>query len=345
MLTTVSASAPSNIALIKYWGKSDPALNWPANDSLSMTLSRAATTTTARIRTGAATPQHHQLAFAGFEARTPNAKTIRFLEWLRGEVARFGQAEGALDLVTANTFPSSCGIASSASGFAALTVAAAGAWLGADSMEALAKKGVTEDLLATWARRGSGSACRSISGGFVLWERGDDAAHQKTRSVFSSTWWELADLIVIIDDSAKSVSSSDGHARAFSSPLMQPRLQKLPERIQKVAAAIETRDLPKLGALIEEEAIEMHEIMRTSSPRTEYFGAPTIEFLDWLRQGRAAGDLPAWFTLDAGPNPHLICLPEDSQRIKTQIQARFPGMQVIQDITGKGATLGRQHGH
>lgn len=349
MLKSFSATAPSNIALIKYWGKSDPSVNWPANDSLSMTLKHAATTTTAQIRRDSKTPADHLLAFTGFQARTPNEKTIHFLEWLRTEIARFGHAEGALDLAldlnTTNSFPSSCGIASSASGFAALTVAAAGAWLGAESMSALEGKGVTRELLAAWARRGSGSACRSIAGGFVLWERGQDPDQQKTKSVFTPDWWPLSDLIVLVDTSAKAVSSSEGHARAFSSPMMAGRLRQLPQRLREVATAIETRDMERLGTIIEAEAIEMHEIMRTSTPRTEYFGARTTEFLDWLRQGRARGEIPAWFTLDAGPNPHLICLPQDAAQVKNRIHSRFPGLKVIEDITGEGATLRGTHGH
>ena len=348
MLKTVTATAPSNIALIKYWGKSDAALNWPANDSLSMTLSRTKTTTTARINEHAATKEQHSLAFSGHEARRPTEKTVRFLEWLRGEVSQFGQAKGALAITTQNTFPSSCGIASSASGFAALTIAAAGAWLGKDSLADLEATGVTTELLSNWARRGSGSACRSIHGGYVLWERGETPNDQGIKTVFSPSYWQLADLIVLIDQSAKQVSSSDGHTRAFTSPMMRPRLDALPQRLQQVAAAIESRNLEKLGDAIEQEAIEMHDIMKTSTPRTEYFGSPTVVFLDWLRESRKRGDFHAWFTLDAGPNPHLICRPEDSANIRSRIQARFPGTPVMEDVTGEGASLqtgGAANGH
>lgn len=348
MLKTVTATAPSNIALIKYWGKSDATLNWPANDSLSMTLSRARTTTTVCINDHAVAQEQHSLAFRGHEARRPTEKTLRFLEWLRREVEAFGPAKGALAITTQNTFPSSCGIASSASGFAALTLGATGAWLGKDSLADLEAAGITNDLLSNWARRGSGSACRSICGGYVLWERGETPDHQAIKTVFTPSYWQLADLIVLIDQSPKQVSSSDGHVRAFTSPMMRPRLDALPQRLQHVAAAIESRDLEKLGDAIEQEAIEMHEIMKTSSPRTEYFGAPTVEFLDWLRQSRQRGDFQAWFTLDAGPNPHLICLPEDASLIRKKIEATFPGTPVMEDLTGDGASLqagGNQNGH
>jgi diphosphomevalonate decarboxylase len=348
MLKTATATAPSNIALIKYWGKSDATINWPANDSLSMTLSRARTITTARVNESALEQDQHSLAFSGHESRRPTAKTVRFLEWLRYEIAHFGQAKGALEISTQNTFPSSCGIASSASGYAALTMAAAGAWLGINSIAGLESAGITRDLLAKWARRGSGSACRSISGGFVYWERGKAPEVQSVKTIFAPAYWPLADLIVLIDQSAKHVSSSEGHARAFTSPMMLPRLESLPGRLQQVAAAIESRDLEKLGDLIENEATEMHDIMKTSTPRTEYFGAPTVQFLDWLRQCRRSGDFHAWFTLDAGPNPHLLCRPEDSTFIRNKILANFPGTHVMEDLTGDGASFqpgGTANGH
>lgn len=341
----VTATAPSNIALIKYWGKSDASLNWPANDSLSMTLNQAKTTTTANLQPDAATPDAHRMAFktsgAGSIPVRDLAKTTRYLEWLRNEIRPFGAAEGALDILTHNSFPSSCGIASSASGFAALTIAAAGAWTGAKNLDELHRLGITREILSAWARRGSGSACRSIHGGFVHWVRGEAPDSQTVSSVFSTDHWSLTDLIVLIDRGAKSVSSTEGHARAFSSPLMNVRMSGLGERLKNAAQAIEGRDLERLGTIIESEAIEMHSVMMTSHPRTDYFGAPTIAFLRWLRESRAAGNLAAWFTLDAGPNPHVICRPEDAAAIKAMILENFPGSTMIQDQTGLGATLQR----
>lgn len=340
----VTATAPSNIALVKYWGKSDASLNWPANDSLSMTLSQAKTTTSATMQPDAATPSAHRMAFKTTGAGTipvrDLGKTTRYLEWLRNEIRPFGSAEGALDILTHNSFPSSCGIASSASGFAALTIAAAGAWTGAKNMDELRRLGITRDVLSTWARRGSGSACRSIHGGYVQWIRGEASSGQKVRPIFSPEHWPLADLIVVIDRGAKSISSTEGHARAFSSPLMSVRMSGLDERLKNAAQAIEGRDLERLGTIIECEAIEMHSVMMTSQPRTDYFGAPTIAFIQWLRESRAAGNLAAWFTLDAGPNPHVICRPEDADAIKGLILAQFPGCALIHDQTGSGATLG-----
>ncbi|NDE14834.1 diphosphomevalonate decarboxylase [bacterium] len=343
---SVRAVAPSNIALIKYWGKSDASLNWPANDSLSMTLHHARSITTARAWTDAQSPGSHRISFgdAGTASRVPE-KTTRFLEWLRAEVARHGSATGALDITTRNTFPSSCGIASSASGFAALTMAATGAWTGARTIADLENIGIDRAKLAAWARRGSGSACRSIHGGYVHWQRGASPAGQNVSSAFSRDDWPLADLIVLVDDKAKHVSSSEGHARAFTSLLMAPRVAALPERLRETVRAIESRDLERLGTIIEGEAMEMHSVMMTSTPRTDYFSEPTTRFLAWLRAERVAGNLNAWFTLDAGPNPHLICRPEDSAAIATRIKKEFPAFPVIEDHTGNGATLEAVDGH
>ena len=341
--TTVRAIAPSNIALIKYWGKSDATLNWPANDSISMTLSRARTITSATIRSNAPSENCHRLSFRTSATKSiavrDQEKTTRFLEWLRLEIKPYGSAEGALDLLTYNSFPSSCGIASSASGFAALTVAATAAWTGTKNFADLHDLGISRAHLSDWARRGSGSACRSIHGGFVQWERGHSPNTQKINPVFSEEHWPLADLIVLIDRGAKSTSSTEGHARAFTSPLMNVRLSGLGERLKNCAQAIEARDLERLGTIIEAESIEMHAVMMTSNPRTDYFGSATIDFISWLRKSRAKGEFSAWFTLDAGPNPHVLCRPEDAAAIKAIILKKFPSSSVIHDQTGSGALL------
>ena len=344
------ATAPSNIALIKYWGKSDASLNWPANDSLSMTLSRAHTVTTAQKSQGMAVQgmavqgmAAHRIAFGtssdtAIPARD-NGKAQQYLEWLRTEVRTFGPAEGALDILTNNSFPSSCGIASSASGFAALTLAAVGAWTGAKNMDQLKALGISTAHLSAWARRGSGSACRSIDGGFVRWTRGNSPEQQSAGTIFCDDHWQLADVIVMIDRSAKKVSSTEGHARTWTSPLMKLRMSGLSERMKHVLEAIESRDLERLGTLIETEATEMHAVMMTAIQRTDYFGTPTIDFISWLRHGRAAGNIEAWFTLDAGANPHLLCHPQHVAHLRKQIIKNFPDYKILEDQTGGGAKL------
>ena len=339
------ATAPSNIALIKYWGKSDASRNWPANDSLSMTLSRAHTVTTAQKSQGMAVQgmAAHRIAFGtSSETAIPardNGKAQQYLEWLRTEVRAFGPAEGALDILTSNSFPSSCGIASSASGFAALTLAAAGAWTGAKNLDQLKALGITTAHLSAWARRGSGSACRSIDGGFVRWTRGNSPEQQSAGTIFCGDHWQLADVIVMIDRSAKKVSSTEGHARTWTSPLMKMRMSGLSERMKHVLEAIESRDLERLGTLIETEATEMHAVMMTAIQRTDYFGAPTIDFISWLRHERAAGNIEAWFTLDAGANPHLLCHPQHAAHLREQIMKNFPDYKILEDQTGGGAKL------
>lgn len=347
-LDAVIAFAPSNIALIKYWGKSDPDQNWPANDSLSMTLNRAATRTIARINRAANDSADHQLGFG--ETFTNNlrvrdmTKPKKFLEQLRVELKPWLRHDGALEIVTTNSFPSACGIASSASGYAALTVAAAGAWTGQTSIEGLAGIGISKDKLANWARQGSGSACRSMHGGFVRWVRGETAGQQVCEQIFDEHHWPLADLIVVLDSKQKQVSSTEGHSRAFSSPLMNIRLAGLEERLKCASAAIRNKDLEQLGQIIEAEALEMHAVMMTANPPTQYFSQGTVRFIAWLRQARATGSIAAWFTLDAGPNPHLICRPEDSLQIAEKIRGAFPDARIIMDSTGSGVSMPRWTG-
>lgn len=315
--------APSNIALIKYWGKRDAERQLPTNDSLSMTLTTATTSTTARVAT--------LDSLASPNATPLGGKAQRHVAFLR-EHCGF---TAPLAISTQNSFPAACGIASSASGLAALTIASLAAWTGASSFEELAIAGFPRARLADLARQGSGSACRSLFGGYVHW-RADD---QSVDSILPAAHWDLADIIVVISDSPKPISSTAAHAGAWASPLFVPRLAGLPVRLNEVHRALAARNLEALGAAIETEALEMHAVMMSGSPAAHYLTATTSRFLGWTRTERQAGRLPAWFTIDAGPNVHLICERHDAEQVAAAVEAAFPDARLIHDRVGEGPTL------
>lgn len=333
----VVAEVPSNIALVKYWGKRDSLQQWPANDSISMTLSAARTRTIARLLP---LGQVDQLTINGHRvaADDPSAqKAFKQLAYLRTTLG----FDAPLAIQSSNTFPADCGIASSASGLGALTLAAIAAWTGQTSWDRLIGAGYTRELIAALARRGSGSACRSFFGGFVRWHAGHSPETQSLSVLASpdqSGPWELSDVIVIISDLRKAVTSTQAHAAAWSSPLFAPRLAGLDQRLKQVEAAIAARNLQLLGDIIESEALEMHAVAMSAEPSAVYMSRETSEFLAWVRARRSEQRLPAWFTLDAGPNPHLICTAEDAQRVADLVHQDF-GYRMIIDTVGTGPTL------
>lgn len=332
-----TASAPSNIALLKYWGKRDAARQWPANDSLSMTLSTARTETSATIADRAV----DGVVYAGntlSETSKEAQKIARHLDRLRAATGRTGR----LVVETRNTFPAGCGIASSASGFAALTVAGLAALLGTED---LAAHGFGLAEIAALARQGSGSACRSVTGGYVRWDAGDTPDTQTVQQIADADSFALADVIVVLSDREKAVSSTDAHTFAWSSPLFAPRLAGLGERLKRIEAALAAKDLSRLGPEIEAEALEMHAVIMTATPPVHYLTETTAAFCAWLRQRRAAGAFEAYFTIDAGPNVHVLTAPKDADLVALAARAAFGERihAIIKDHTGSGPTLARGH--
>lgn len=278
-----TAIAPANIAFIKYWGRKDAKLRLPYNPSISMNLSECVTTTTVEFS-------------RDFEADsvTEGFGTERILKHI-DRMRKLAGSNEKVRVITQNSFPKSTGIASSASGFAALTVAAAAA-LGLT---------LSEKELTMLARLGSGSACRSIPDGFVKWE-GEFAY-----SLYPPDYWDLRDILVIIENKAKDVSSSAGHDAAPTSPLFQKRLQALPSRIARCEHALRTKDFIALGQVIEEDCLDMHRVMQTQTPPLYYWNENTkLVMRDIKKSG-----LPVYFTIDAGPNVHVICEAKDEKRV------------------------------
>ncbi len=324
MSARATVSAPANIAFVKYWGARDAERALPYHPSISMTLEVCRSTTTVEADAGLdcdevfVTGDDGRLhpAEAGFATRVG-----RHLEAIRRATGRGERCRVA----TRNSFPAAAGLASSASGFAALAGAACRA-LGLDP---------GPDELSVLARlSGSGSAARSTLGGFVEWPAGDDPEAPAAR-LAPAAHWPLADVIALVETGAKEISSLEGHRRAPTSPGFEPRLARLPERLAAVRRAIEGRDLGALGPLLEREALELHAVAMTSEPPILYWLPGTLEVLHAVRELRRNGTA-AHATMDAGANVHVICEPAAAEAVAGRL-AELPAVRgVIRDRTGEG---------
>lgn len=324
--------AHPNIAFIKYWGVSDAALNLPLSNSISMTMDGVHTTTTVEWIEGSAGPDapadEVTIDDRRLDARAAE-RVVRHLERIRA----LAGTEARARVASRNNFPMASGIASSASGFAALTVAACAA-LGL---------GFNATRLSAIARRGSGSASRSLFGGYVEWERGTDDATSVARQIAPPEQWALADLVAVVSGAAKAVSSEQGHTLAATSPLNDARVASLGCALDEVRDAIAQRDLRLLGPVIERDALAMHAVMMTSTPSLIYWQPGTLEVVQAARRWRHDEGLPVYFTIDAGPNVHLICEERDASEVEQRLRALTSMQSVLRSTPGPGPTLLSEH--
>lgn len=307
----VTAKAPANIAFIKYWGKRNEKLRLPANSSISMNLSGAYTITSVEFDPGFKSDELFWGKLAAGEQETKRVSTQ--LDLIRG----IAKIKTYAKVVSKNNFPKGAGIASSASGFAALTVAAASA----------ASLGLSEKKLSILARIGSGSACRSIPDGFVEWRTADSSAQSYAVSLHPPDYWDICDLIAVVGESSKKISSTEGHALAESSPFYKARIMGMKDKVKEMKDSLRKKDFTKFGEILEAEAVNMHSVMMTSEPPLYYWLSQTLEIMLAITEWRGRG-LEAYFTIDAGPNVHVIC--EDKNVIKVRKElSKIKGMKNI----------------
>lgn len=329
-MTKATARAGSNIAFIKYWGtrRDRPELALPLNPSISMTLREARTTTTVAFDPDAA---EDYCTLNGSAATTEELKRI---QRVLGAVRRMAGIRASARVVSSNNFPTSAGIASSASGFAALALAAARA----------ASLPCEPQDLAGLAILGSGSACRSLYGGYVLWEPPLPSREDPSvRQLASESDWPLVDLVAIVSREEKPVKSSLGHILAWTSPFLEARLASLRTAVPKVEKAVLERDFEALGEAMEADALSMHAVMMTSRPALLYWEPATVGVMKRVRVLREAGGLACYFTIDAGPNVHVITLPGLAPVVAQEIQNLEGVQEVLVCTTGEGAGLTEDH--
>jgi len=316
-----TAVANPNIAFIKYWGKAHEALNLPANPSLSMNLAGLTTVTTVEFRPGLAADS---VVIDGEPAQDQaRQRVVAHLDRVRA----LARTDRRALVASRNDFPAGTGLASSASAFAALTLAAGRA----------AGLVLDEGALSRLARRASGSACRSVVGGFALWE-GDGDETSFARQVAPPSFWELRDLVAIVGREHKGVGSQQGHALAASSPLNAARLEAVPGLLALALDAVRARDLSALGPVVEADALAMHGVMMTSWPSLLYWLPATVAVLRAVRAWREEG-LDVFFTLDAGPNVHCLCEAARADEAERRLR-RLPGvLDVLASGPGGGVRL------
>ena len=333
MNAKATVAAPANIAFIKYWGARDLERTLPANPSISMTLSECLTLTTVAFEAGSDEPDRIDIVRDDGSVELPSLRFRERAVQLLERVRRWAGRGGSFRVATRNSFPTGSGIASSASGFAALTLASAralGLELTIDEQSALARMS------------GSGSAARSVLGGYVEW-RGEGDPAGETRTLFPATHWDLRDVIVVVDGDPKDVPSIEGHRRAGSSPHFETRQRLLGARLEATRHAIAARDLSALGPVLEEEAVELHLIAMSSRPPLFYWKPATLAVLERIRRARADTGVAAWATMDAGANVHVICPPSDEVDV-VRVVEDLPGVRnVLLDGVGIGPEGRTEH--
>ncbi len=302
-MTTATAHAFANIAFIKYWGNRDNILRLPMNSSISMNLDGLYTRTAVSFQPSLS---FDELIINGHEVMGGGLERISYiLDIIRGMANIHERAE----VISENNFPSGAGIASSAAAFAALALAGSKA----------AGLSLSEPELSRLARRGSGSASRSIPSGFVEWQAGTSDEESFAFSIAQPSHWDLVDCIAIVSTSHKKTGSTEGHGIAATSPLQAARVADAPRRLELCRSAILERDFNSFASIVELDSDMMHAVMMTSTPALHYWKSASIEVMNCVRQWRREG-ISVCYTVDAGPNVHVICPGTEAHIIEKRLR-------------------------
>jgi diphosphomevalonate decarboxylase len=321
-MNKITAKAPANIAFIKYWGKKSDKLRIPMNSSISMNLSDVYTITSACYGKGF---KEDIVRIDGENVKgVEKERIVKFIDLVRSKT----RIKEKVEIISRNNFPKGTGIASSASGFAALALALTRA-VGLD---------LNKKELSILARLGSGSACRSIPDGFVEWKSGKTSDSSYAYTLFPPDYWNICDVIAIVGEKSKKVSSTQGHALTESSPFIKSRILGMNMKIREIKTALRKKDFTAFGQIIEEETFNMHAVMMTSNPPLIYWNPLTLKLIlsiiEWRKEG-----LESYFTIDAGPNVHVICKNKDLNKIKGRLLKLKGVKNIIANKVAMGAHL------
>jgi len=322
---TVTAIAHSNIALAKYWGKRDDRLNLPAVGSLSITLRDLYTQTSVRFDKFL---RKDEFFLNGQPAREADSERITyFLDEIRRPLneSRFARIESE------NNFPTGAGLASSASAFAALALAATRAL----------NLNYSPRELSILARKGSGSAARSVFGGFVEMLRGEkaDGTDSFAVQIADENYWPLDILVAITTEGKKAVGSTTGMRRSEkTSPYYTVWVESSQADITAMREAISQRDFERLAEIAEHSCLKMHGLMMATQPALIYWDAATVEVIQAVINLRKKG-VPVFFTIDAGPQVKAICEPGYSEQVKSILENVRGVRRVIHTTVGPNAQI------
>ncbi len=334
--------SPSNIAIIKYWGKHG--LQLPKNASISFTLTNAHTKTNIQYGPKSTKSKEVQLSFFFEEKAKPafHPKILQFIERVKDIFPFLYELD--LEIHSSNSFPHSAGIASSASSMSALALCFC-------SMEqqlfgTLPDRDAFLKKASYVARLGSGSACRSVFPSASVWGQHTDipgsddeygiGVEEQLHKVFHS----FRDDILIISQSEKEVSSTLGHALMDSNLFAEQRFLQAEKNMSALLPAFKEGDLERFGEIAEAEALSLHALMMTSTPSFILMAPNSLEAINRIRRFRRETQLPVYFTLDAGPNIHLLYPSDIEKQIsifkKEQLEELCEGNRILDDQAGPG---------
>lgn len=318
------ALAHSNIALVKYWGKLDTDDNIPAVGSISVTLSDLST------RTAVSVDRRRQRDRLFLDGRQINGiqaiRTERFLNQIR----KLAASNDRFEIHSTNNFPTASGLASSASGYAALALAASNA----------AGLNLTQTELCALARFGSGSASRSMYGGFVEMTAGRVGANRsETTQLADEHFWPISVLVAVTDDAPKPIGSREAMAiTQKTSPFYPAWVASAQGDLDAMRRAIRRRDLLTVGTIAEHSALKLHGMIMACKPGIFYWNPGTMEVIQEIHRMRNNG-IPVFFSIDAGPQVKTICDPQFGRLVSERLQS-LPGVkQVIRSGPGPSARL------
>lgn len=317
-----TAKAHTNIALIKYWGKRNDELILPTNSSLSLTLDGFYTTTSVHFKEELTEDQFQlddeQVTGVAFDRVTSYLDLIRSY----AKTDLFAQVDSTNDV------PTAAGFASSASGFAALAAA---------SMKALGLD-LSDTELSRLTRQGSGSACRSIYGGFVQWEEGvrDDGLDSYAIPIAPQEHWDVRVAAVVLMAHEKDISSRVGMKRTVdTSVFYQGWIDSIPHDLSEIKQGIAAKDFEKVGSIAEANCLKMHATTLGADPPFTYWHDTTMAVMQTVQAMRSEG-IPAYFTIDAGPNVKVLYLPEHEELVQQTLRATPGVTDVILSRAGGG---------
>ncbi len=324
-----TATANANIALVKYWGKRNEQLILPQNSSISMTCDGLRTTTTVEFSEKC----KNDVVMINDEELKKDEKNII---WHLDRIRKMARIDQKAKIFSKTNFPVAAGLASSASGFAALTLAATAA----------AGVEMNEKELTILTRMGSGSACRSICEGFAIWHKGaqKDGKDSYAESIAKKDHWkEFRMITTIVTESKKKVSSRAGMAQTVkTSPYYKGWLDSIDSDLNKVRDGIKRKDLNAVGLASEENCLKMHALMMSTKPAIMYWHPATVEIIHAVMQWREEGS-QCYFTIDAGPNVKVMCLQKDEKELTKRLLALSGVKKMILCKPGDGAKIVKDH--
>lgn len=318
MIRTAKAKAYANIALIKYWGKKDESLNTPATPSISLAIDCLSTETTVT----SIKAKNDQIFLNGEKADSTSTKRIsRFIDIYRKKK----MLTGSFRVESSNSFPTAAGLASSASGFAAL----------AKALSAFVRKTQTDMDISRLARMGSGSAARSVTGGLSHLPIGMNPASRLLRTPDEIDWGMV---IAIAETDKKKVASRSGMKLSESSPYYNAWIRQASKDCKAMLGLVEKDDFAAIGELAEANALAMHACMISARPGIVYWSPATIRLMDACRRYRESG-LECYFTIDAGANVIFISRLKDIRKLVQRLRSLKSVKRVLSGKPAGGAEI------